>query len=394
VNFPIKTVIVDAITRATERTGHRPLPFDEFWNIAGRAGRAMKDHVGLIIFAARNQGDIEVYKNYLQQDARNVVSSILEDLDKLTEIAEKFDRKFIGDYPALARFFQYLLHAITVADYETVSTEIEDVLRSSLVYHQVGAVSSESAKKLIQLARAYLGVIKEQSKNKGILQLVDGTGFSSVTVNFLWSQRDEFKDINIWNNEVLFSQQDTSLSRMIDVLAGIPELDLTRIGKGALGVEAIASIIKEWVAGVSIEQIADEYFAVKEDRDERILDASRYIHNKLVAQLAWGMSALQKVSLFGQKDVKWDEVGHIPALMYYGVSSKEAATLRMLGVPRKSAESLGRKYPKEVATLPTFQQMRNWLNSLPEKEWEDANKKSKLSGKEAKSVWQILNGIT
>jgi len=394
VNFPIRTVIIEAITRPTVRRGHQKIPYNEFWNIAGRAGRAMKDHLGLVLFAARDSNDIDKYKEYLQDEARDVISSIREDLEKLTDIGEYFDRKFVFNYPSLARFFQYLLHAITVSDYKTIKTETEDVLRSSLVYHQVNKENPEFARRLVQIARLYLDQIAEKAENRGMLQLVDGTGFSSISVDFLWKQRDKFSDTDIWDKKNLFSLDDSNLNEMIEVLSGIPELDLTRLGRGELDTKAIADIIKEWVVGESLEGIADKYFSVIKDKDERILQTSRYIHSTLVGQLAWGMSALLKVSMFGKEDVNWEEVGHIPALMYYGVSSKDAAVLRMIGVPRKSAEKLASKYLKELSReSPTFQQIRKWLDKTNDGDWEDLTKKSKMTGKESKMAWKVLNGI-
>jgi len=391
VNFPIRSVVVEGVTRSTETTGHQKIPFNEFWNIAGRAGRAMKDHLGLIIFAARDNDDIKVYEEYLRGDASEVLSSILGDLLRIEEINEKFDLNFVAHYPSLARFFQYLLHAITISNYDSVVSEIDSILRSSLVYHQVGDVNSAHAKKLLQVARQYLQQVQKKAANKGFLELIDGTGFSSATVDYLFSQRDVFVNSDVWDQEKLFAKGNDTLTQMVAILSGIPELDLTRLGSGVLDVEAIANIIKDWVKGESVEEIADRYFSAFKDKDTRILRASQYIHAKLTGQLAWGMSALQKVSLFGQEDVKWESIGHTPSLMFYGVSSREAATLRMVGVPRMSANKLAEKFKSEISSKDTtFHDIRSWLDKVEPKEWGPA--KSTLSGSQSKAIWKILNG--
>jgi len=48
--FPIGTVIVETLEKPADR-GRQPMTFSEFWNIAGRAGRAMRDRVGLVVFS-------------------------------------------------------------------------------------------------------------------------------------------------------------------------------------------------------------------------------------------------------------------------------------------------------------------------------------------------------
>ena len=49
VNFPIGSVIIETLDKPADR-GRQPMTFSEFWNIAGRAGRAMRDRVGLVVF--------------------------------------------------------------------------------------------------------------------------------------------------------------------------------------------------------------------------------------------------------------------------------------------------------------------------------------------------------
>ncbi|MDX9703271.1 MAG: DEAD/DEAH box helicase [Candidatus Auribacterota bacterium] len=395
VNFPIKSVIVENTKRSKQYEGWQDIPFNEFWNIAGRAGRALRDHMGLVIFVSRNNNDLEQYKTYLQSDATNVLSSILNDLNNLFDLDKNFDLKFVTDYPALTRFFQYLLHAISVSGFENISSDMEDVLRSSLVYHQANILNPVNAKKLIQVARNYLSKIYGKSQNAGLLKLIDGTGFSSMSVDLLFAMRDDFSDVRLWDNEYLFSQNNTTLTNMIKTLAYIPELDLTRLRRGGpLDIEAIANIIKEWVNGQTIEIIADKYFSSEySDRDEKILATSRYLHNVLVSQLAWGMSALLKISLFGKEDVDWEKIGHIPAQMYYGVSSRESVILRMIGVPRNCVEKLSKEY-KHVfkGKSPAYKEIREWLSTVNSNKWQP-QKKSHMSGEESKKIWEMLSGV-
>ncbi len=391
VNFPIKTVIVEEISRFDkELYTWKEIPYSEFWNIAGRAGRALEDDIGLVLFSSRDEEDIQTYKDYLKNSDIEILSAIYSELKILTEISDRFNRDFVLNHPALGRFFQYLLHAVSISDYETVSSGIRDVLLSSLAYYQMNKESPNEARKLIDVAINYLEQI--QGKNKGIIKLIDGTGFCSMSFDYLWTQRDNFSDVTIWQGDSLFSKENDVLEKMVQTIAGVPEINLTRIGGGPIGIKTISNVIKDWVNGYSIEEIADKHFASIKDKDNRITTTSGYIHHTLVSQVAWGMSALLKVSLFGKLDVDWKEIGHIPALMYYGVSSKEAATMRMLGVPRGSAEEIGEKYKVRFSDKsPTFQEIREWLKNVDAGAWK--GKRAKLSGDEAKEIWKILNSM-
>lgn len=392
VNFPIKSVVIESIYQYNPTKGKVEMPCRDFWNIAGRAGRAMEDHMGIVSFVATNKKDLEKYENYLKKESDYLLSSIKNDLDRISEVGFKLNMQFVANFPALARFFQYLLHAVVVSDYKTVSSEVEDTLRSSLVYHQVEQNEPHLAKKLINLARTYLEDIGV--KNKNFLSLIDGTGFSSVTIDYLFSQRDRFSDVKLWNSKDFFSNNNQSLDEVIKTIAGIPELDLGRYEKGQLNTKEISNIIKGWVNGFSMEDISNNYFNLIDDPDARVLKASKYIHATLVGQISWGISALQKISLFGKKEADWKNIGHIPALIYYGVSSREAALLRMVGVPRRSADKLASKYLESFAKKsPTFQDVRDWLASVKNVDWEDKGKKVSLTGKQAKEIWKTLNGI-
>ncbi len=393
VNFPIRTVVVEKVTRYNMKTNRQEdLDYSEFWNIAGRAGRALMDNLGLILFSYSTNEQVKKYENYLQKEANHLISSISKELNTINELDEKFGLKFVHNYPALSKFLQYIFHTVSVSGYNNTESDIEDVLLSSLAYYQINQTDLEAGRKLLQIANIYLNQIKSKTKTKKIVELIDGTGFSSMSVDLLFARRELFNEISKWNKGNLFDPKSDTLKNMIDLLSGIPELDLTRTNRpGDLDTAAIAELIKDWVLGKNVEEISSKYFSHVEDPNERILNASQYIHSTLVGQLSWGMSALQKVSLFGKKTEDIETVGHIPAMLYYGVSNKEATILRMAGVPRKIAQELGVKHPDKIKKLKTFKQIRSWLNDLDQKEWKSS--KSKLSEKQSKDVWKLLNGF-
>ena len=73
-NFPINTVIFDTVKLRNKGN----LSNAEFWNIAGRAGRAYKDKEGYIILSyagTKKQTKAEVIR-YIESDLKEVISSL------------------------------------------------------------------------------------------------------------------------------------------------------------------------------------------------------------------------------------------------------------------------------------------------------------------------------
>lgn len=392
VNLPISTILVESLYRYIPPKGKQKIPVSEFWNIAGRAGRANSDHFGSIIFVANTKKQIETYKEYLQEEAKDVVSAVFEALKKISITQETLNLKaIVDDYPALNQFIQYLLHAIIIGGYSEVSSGIEDVLKSSLAYNQIRDLDAEQAEKLLRIAREYIGFTSKVGSNESYLNLIDGTGFSSYTVSMLFNNRIE--DIDAWKYTSLFSKDNINLINFLGIIKNIPEI---RIGEEVpikLNLVRISGIIKDWVNGATIPEIAKDYFEF--ETKDKVLSASRYLHTKVSNDISWGLNALQKVSLFG-KSVDWQEYGYASALIYFGVNNKYAATLRMLGVPRACAESLSeelKEYQKKSGEKQLgFQDIRNWLDSIDDQKW-TPKRKTNLSGQRYKELWRYFAGL-
>lgn len=390
VNFPIKHVIVESISKPSRPP--EDMTFSEFWNIGGRAGRAFYDHMGLIVFAGTSKGDIEIYKKFLNDDADNLLSSILSALETLDLVKIKFNFDFVKANPQLAYFIQYLLHTVRVSSYSNVMSHLDETLRSSLVYYQMQ--DRQSCEKLIQLAAAYLRSLGVSvTNNKGYQYLIDTTGFTSISVGSLMSKRSLIADKDRWNPEILFSRYSSSMKEILDVLKDIPEVDLGRFSGSLLDVDEISEIVKSWVNGDSILDISEKYFQNESDPMDRVFEASKYINNKML-MVSWGINAMLKVSAFSNEDIQLDEISQIPAYIYFGTKTKESLALRMVGVPRLVSEKLGEQYGREFQNKSaSFSDIRKWLENLDDNYWNHASKFKKIKGHRIKKLWKILNGI-
>lgn len=396
VNFPIASVIVETLQKPKEPQGWQDLNFSEFWNIAGRAGRALRDRLGLVVYPAENASSVDQFRQYIRNDALALSSVLVQALEGVDAAAEKFDLAFVRNNRAMAVFTQYLAHAMSVGGYDNARAEIEDLLRSSLVYHQTLESDPALARELITLARRYIDSVS--TKNTGYLRLADGTGFSLASVDLLYaqqrSQHQEFESASFWQPSNLFGPDLAGLTNLISVLGGVPELTLGTHDTGPFNAHLVAGVIADWTAGATVDHIADRWFANAEaDPDKRRRLAGHYLYSRLVGQVPWGMGAVQRMAL---QDADMQVVGHVPSLVFYGVRTKEAAALRMAGVPRIAAEGLGQQWVIDGHTeASSFKDMRNWLVNRSSQQWEQALPAgSPLDGPACRQVWSVLAGVS
>jgi helicase len=397
VNFPIASVIIETLQKPNGTNGWQPLKFAEFWNIAGRAGRALRDRLGLVVFPADNAASLQEFRQFIQNDAKALASVLVEALAGVDAAASQFDLAFVRRNRSMAVFTQYLAHALAVGGYENAKAEIEDLLRSSLVYHQALDSDPGLARDLITLARRYLDSVS--TKNAGYLRLADGTGFSLASVDMLYAQQrsthPEFVNAHFWQPEELFAENLNNLTDLVSVLGDVPELNLGHSNTGPFNPHLVAGVIADWTGGLTVNAIADKWFtAAESDPDKRRRLAGHYLYSKLVGQIPWGMGAIQRLALTDDSDIQ--AVGHVPSLVFYGVRTKEAAALRMAGVPRIAAEGLGRQWTAEGhASATSFNDVRSWLTNRTQDQWSQALPQgSPLDGGACQRVWSVLAGVS
>lgn len=150
------------------------MSFSEFWNIAGRAGRAMRDRVGLVVFPITNRQQEADVRQFLRASAAQVASALIETLTDMVTAAERFDLGFVRSHKTFAVFLQYLTHALRIGGAEVAGAQLQDLLRSSLVYFQLESTSRRAADDLVRATTRYLESIA--GTDRGWLALADRTG--------------------------------------------------------------------------------------------------------------------------------------------------------------------------------------------------------------------------
>lgn len=402
VNFPISNVILSTHYKAV-RIGSsfikQKLRPDEFWNIAGRAGRLFQDTLGMVIFASQEPEDLAL-EAYVNEGVVELASALEQMIEDTVERGWDLDlRRLVQNDAKWSSFVQYLAHSYRkIGDHAQFLADTEKLLKRTYAYHRLSEHQPDLAEQLVESTRIYAEQLHKLPE--GILTLVDSTGFSSETILDLLHEKESFNlDVEEWSPSQLFQDGGDGMKGLVGALLKVPELNFPGIGGG--DGKSIASMLAMWVSGKTLRHIADRHFGNESDIQKRLSECCRTIYQTLTHQGSWGIGALQSMSDHlkdaNVSDETKMEIRSIPSMVYYGVSSLEAVLMRSLGVPRFVSAALGQRFAEETTKavgVPRLQRARTWLEKSSPETWQDAAKQAGIAmdGKRVRDVWRIITG--
>ncbi len=401
VNFPISNVIISThYKHALMGENHTKIKLrpDEFWNIAGRAGRLFQDTLGLVIFASQ-QPDDDSLEAYVNEKVVELASSLEQMIEDTLERGWDLDlRRLVKNDAKWSSFVQYLAHSYRkIGDYTQFLTDTEKLLKRTYAYHRLSEHQPELAEQLIESTRIYAGQLSNLPA--GVLTLVDSTGFSPESIMDLLHDKETFSlQAEDWSPSHLFQAGGEGMKSLVGALLKVPELNFPTIGGG--DGKHIASMLEMWVSGKTLREIADLHFANLPDIQKRLTECCRTIYQTLTHQGSWGIGALQSMSGIADADLS-DEtraaIRSVPSMIYFGVPTIEAVLMRSLGVPRSISVAMGKRFTLEATDAepaPCLQKARAWLERSSDKTWEEAASESKLpmDGKRMRDAWRVITG--
>lgn len=395
VNFPVSGVVFQSHTYPYGVE----MPPEDFWNICGRAGRVDQDDLGIIALAACDDAKVKKLREYVGRSVGELNSTLIKMVEQIDETdLLRLDR--LAWRPEWSAFLQYLAHTYRqVGDHDRFAMQVEQVLRGTLGFRALRASHEGWAGKLVSGVQRYAERIKGKP-----LQLVDATGFSweSVASTLARLNRSGMRD-PLWTPD-LFSARQHDLQRMVGLLLEVPELKESLGGvaaEAALGQDAVARIICDWVHERPLAEMAQEHFAVRPSatgQDDTSADPTKAmarccqsVFGRLTQSASWGLAALQSLTMRDMEELSPDEqrtLRNLPARVYYGVNSDEAVALRLLGVPRTAATPLAREL--NVRPSDPLHTTRKKLRNADAAAWQSAMGDR---GSSYHRVWTIMEGV-
>jgi hypothetical protein len=393
VNFPVSTVFFDDY-----RKGDHIMSSNDFWNIAGRAGRTLVDNYGKIILPFHTVRSEETAKSIIRNSANELVSVLSQLFINANAIQNKLNddnglKDLIYTYPdSIAPLVQYFVHLITVGENHYFVNQIEDLFKDSLEYYLLD--SYEQKQQFISVCKSiYLHLQEKYRDLGGAMSFADKTGFSVPSVLSVMSQCSQDPNIgnlDSWTKERLFDNNNSqNLADKIRVIAALKE---TKLGTDSpiapFNAELMAQIIISWVKGDKLASIANIHPAFR-----GIVNAENKMNefvtkmNDIRFKASWGLSALEGIVRGNNDEIK---DSHIPSYVYYGVENEKSLAFRMIGIPRILSTSFSQLIEGNINQY-SFKSLRDRVNGLTNADW-DAFKprNSTLSGMEWKRITKIL----
>lgn len=398
INFPISSVVISS-HHYPARGFSKKMPVRDFWNLAGRVGRAGQNSLGWVGFALKNNEELSEIAQYVKTAADDLKSQLVNMINTALANPEiRFEQWLFRD-PKWSGLLQYISHLYKQSDdLSELISQLEQKLQSTFGYNELNDAQ-----------KSYL---KENFRNYALsitsrdAALADATGFSTISLRWLMSQlKDANLNIDDWRSEQLFSQQNQSMKKLVDMMLNTPEvrkeMEDAAPGGDPTDMSSLSWLIIDWVNGQSISYLASKYFS-NLDQAKAIEKCSKALYRNIAHAATWGLAAMQKMSESG---INWKELSemnkrrlqNLPAMIHYGVNTDEAILLRKNSIPRSIATRLGELYHAEFGGE-IFNQSSNeiteWIANLRNESWEEVKPTgSALTGSDYKKVWQKLTGM-
>lgn len=345
--MPVRTLVVHSTRRYDEATNTTiRLPARDFWNIAGRVGRAGAETEGSVIFLSLNNIDWADFNYYVQnkRSVEPVTSALMRMLQGL--IANRISSDDI------ARQLDPEMLALLVEEGEGVQTPagLREIVGETLFQVQSDAEAIPTELMWSTLADTSTRVAVAVP-DVGQRAAYATTGLSSVSCLAIRSHvvANQAEIGAIFTGDI----PDAEVRRlMLEGVSQCSEVSPRDISASH------TDLPEAWIEGRSMVSIAEEF-----DLDAVVL--TRFIEDFFRYQLPWGVSGYLRIAqdVVGAEELPKHLQG-IPICIRYGVPTATAAWVMSLGIPSRSlATTLAAAYEKSSQT-PSVRRLRRWLSSL------------------------------
>ena len=333
VNLPIKTIIMHSCRRTIQNSPER-ISSSEYWNIAGRAGRAGQETEGTTIHIVKTSKDQRDYIFY--QKEKNNLKPIQGALLKILE--QLVDKNFSDDELRKEIDVEVLALLMEEGGLEQFSEKIDDIINHSLVSFQTS--DKDHVSELVKGFKRVGQMITEEIP-ADYLKTFSSTGLSSescLTIKLLIEENQ-----NTINSLITNSNSENNLellSLIINAFETVSEMKPKSKYPGNS-----FDLIKKWLSGQNINEI------ISSEQSQESTQTAKFIEEYFGYLLPWGISSFLRIA---QKIMKIDDyeltndVRYLASMVKYGVPKYEASWLMMMGLPfRDLAMRLVSKYISE-----------------------------------------------
>ncbi|MEF9908573.1 HIRAN domain-containing protein [Streptomyces sp. P9-A2] len=374
-NLPVKTVLVHSTWRNQEQIDVR-----EFWNAAGRAGRAFQETEGHVVLIAKDAADArKLQRRYLDKGNIEPVLSTIGALYHRLAIPRLGARPASGqnltdielpdpEEEELTDWAQALdLQLLTMLAEEVVDTPDQqlledaahDLLTHTLGGHQIGA-QEWSLKPLARFTARRIAALARQLPDPAARAAILRTGLSLQGGLDAIIAAEQLAN-TLTEHPGLFASATWPALRDIVLTAAtkIQELRRSATAKDR-PIGAVVPLAGDWIAGWTLQEIHSHYELLLDAKD--ITVTSDYIDKVIVQDLAWAVSSILQILEIRHGITPEGSLAALPAMLKYGVDTAPACYAASLGIHQRSeAIDLAARCP---VPEPSFSDFTGWLGNL------------------------------
>lgn len=361
VNLPIRTVIVHScwINQQDEHGNliQTRVAARDYWNIAGRAGRAGEETEGTIIHivkSARDEADFRYYLSMRSQlpPLRSALIKLLEDL-----IAER-----LSPQAASQQLDPEILGLLMEEQPESIDSWTDAVLSRTLAFTQ----AARTGVSLDPLRRSITNTatsILERVPDANLLAVYGTTGLTTAGCEDLRGA------IVATEGRVRSLLTEAGAAQVPELAEAVLAASL-RLQELQTRVEfpgSYTDLMRSWIGGIHISEMRDT-FSSEEFAPEQL---AKFIEEFFSYRLPWVASSFVRIAckVLGLDPTQLsDAATFFPSMLKYGVPFPEASWAMSTGIPyRDVAISIGGRYLKEVPET-SFEGFQLWISRIDSEE--------------------------
>ncbi|MFE1907412.1 DEAD/DEAH box helicase [Streptomyces gardneri] len=374
-NLPVKTVLVHSTWRSKEQIGVR-----EFWNAAGRAGRAFQETEGHVVLIAKDTEDArKLWRRYLDKNnIESVLSTIgalyhrlattrlgarptpgqnLTDIDlpdpeqeDLTDWAQGLDLQLLT---MLAE------EVVDTPDQQLLEDAAHDLLAHTLGGHQIGA-KDWSLTPLARFTARRVAALARQLPDPAARAAILRTGLSLQGGLDAITAAEQLANTLTEHPGLLAPATWPALrDTVLTAATTIQELHRSATAKNR-PIGAVVPLAGDWIAGWTHQEIHSHYQLLLAAKD--ITVTSDYIDKVITQDLAWAVSSILQILETRYGITPEGPLAALPAMLKYGVDTAPACYAASLGIEQRSAAiDLAAHCP---VPEPSFSDFTSWLGDM------------------------------
>lgn len=355
VNLPIRTVIIHSCRRYVDDESI-PISISDYWNIAGRAGRAGQETEGTIIHIVKSPQDRDDYFYYLKnrETLEPTFSALFKLLLRLIEdgISDEEKRELLDP--------EILALLAEENNLENLENKLKEILDESLV----SAQASKNDKKISYLhdafgdiARIIANEIPEVKKWKPYSM----TGLSATSCQNIqqYIENNQTIVMDLINSE--------NTSRLPELLSVILEslINLSEMQPKNDYSDDYLELLLKWISGKNINEILSEI------PSKEPLRVVKFIEEYFGYLLPWGISGFLQIAKYVldiDEESTPNHIKYLSTMVKFGVPTAESSWAMMIGIPfKKTAIRMSSKYLQEVESA-DYENYRNWISKINSEE--------------------------